>query len=66
MSKFKSEIAELSDEELAFEMIEITGEELSSLARAFEMIADLCAGKASDSTSSEAPLAAPLSSTTVH
>ena len=37
------QIPELSDEELAFEMIEITCDEMESLTRAFEMISDLCA-----------------------
>lgn len=42
MSKFDKELPELSDEELAFEMIEITCEDMDSLSRAFNMINDLC------------------------
>ena len=44
MKKIPSrDIPELTDEELAFEMIEITCDEMESLTRAFEMISDLCA-----------------------
>jgi len=42
MSKFDKDLPELSDEELAFEMIEITCDGMDSLARAFNMIDDLC------------------------
>ena len=42
MSKAKKEVPELTDEELAFEMLEITCDEMNSLAKAFEMISDLC------------------------
>jgi hypothetical protein len=42
MSKFDKELPELSDEELAFEMIEITCDDMDSLSRAFNMINDLC------------------------
>ncbi len=42
MSKAKSEVPELTDEELAFEMIEITCDEMNSLAKAFDMISNLC------------------------
>jgi len=38
-----SDLPELTDQELAFEMIEITCDEMESLTRAFEMISDLCA-----------------------
>ena len=33
---------ELTDEELAFEMIEVTSDEIESLARVFDMITNLC------------------------
>lgn len=42
MSKGEKDIPELTDEELAFEMIDITCDEMNSLAKAFDMIADLC------------------------
>lgn len=42
MSKAKKEVPELTDEELAFEMLEITCDEMNSLAKAFDMISDLC------------------------
>lgn len=42
MSKCEKELPELTDEEVAFEMIEITSDDMSSLARAFDMINDLC------------------------
>jgi hypothetical protein len=42
MSKVNKEVPELTDEELAFEMIEITCDEMNSLAKAFEMISALC------------------------
>jgi hypothetical protein len=42
MSKANKEVPELTDQELAFEMIEITCEEMNSLAKAFEMISALC------------------------
>jgi hypothetical protein len=42
MAKFDKDIPELTDEELAFEMIEITCDEMDSLTRAFTMINDLC------------------------
>ena len=42
MSKAKKEVPELTDEELAFEMLEITCEEMNSLAKAFDMISNLC------------------------
>ena len=42
MSKANKDVPELTDEELAFEMIEITCDEMNSLARAFEKIALVC------------------------
>ena len=42
MSKERKDVPELTDEEVAFEMIEITCDEMNSLAKAFEMISDLC------------------------
>lgn len=42
MSKEREDVPELTDEELAFEMLEITCDEMNSLAKAFEMISDLC------------------------
>ncbi len=42
MSKAKKEVPELTDQELAFEMIEITCEEMDSLTRAFEMLTNVC------------------------
>jgi hypothetical protein len=42
MSKANKDVPELTDEELAFEMVEITCDEMNSLAKAFDMISDLC------------------------
>ncbi len=42
MAKERKDVPELTDEELAFEMIEITCDEMDSLARAFDMLSDLC------------------------
>jgi hypothetical protein len=42
MAKERKDVPELTDEELAFEMLEITCDEMNSLAKAFEMISDLC------------------------
>jgi hypothetical protein len=42
MSKPEKELPELCDEDLAFEMIEITCDGIDSLTRAFNMIDDLC------------------------
>jgi hypothetical protein len=42
MSRERKDVPELTDEEAAFEMIEITCDEMNSLAKAFEMISDLC------------------------
>lgn len=42
MSKTIKDMPELTDEELAFEMIEITCEEMDSLTKAFEMISNVC------------------------
>jgi len=44
MSKFNKELPELTEEEVAFEMIEITSDDIDSLARAFSMITGLCRG----------------------
>ncbi len=43
MRKVNSEVPELTEEELAFEMIEVTCDEMDSLAKAFDMLSDLCA-----------------------
>lgn len=42
MRKQSPNISELTDEELAFEMIEVTSDELESLTRVFDMITNLC------------------------
>jgi hypothetical protein len=42
MSKVNRDVPELTDEELAFEMIEITCDEMNSLAKAFDMLSALC------------------------
>jgi hypothetical protein len=42
MSKANKDVPELTDQELAFEMIEITCDEMDSLARAFKMITNVC------------------------
>jgi hypothetical protein len=42
MSKERKDVPELTDEEVAFEMLEITCDEMNSLAKAFEMISNLC------------------------
>ena len=42
MRKTSPEIPELTDEQLATEMIELTCDDMESLTRAFEMISDLC------------------------
>ncbi len=42
MSKPGKDSPELSNEELAFEMIELASDGVDSLARAFNMINDLC------------------------
>jgi len=42
MSKPGKDSPELTDEELAFEMIELASDDVESLARAFNMINDLC------------------------
>jgi len=42
MPRVKTDLPELTDEELAFEMIEITCDEMDSLSRAFEMISKVC------------------------
>ena len=42
MAKERKDVPEMTDEELAFEMLEITCDEMNSLAKAFDMISDLC------------------------
>lgn len=42
MSKANKDVPELTDQELAFEMIEITCDEMDSLTRAFTMITNVC------------------------
>jgi hypothetical protein len=42
MRKQSPNTPELTDEDLAFEMIEVTSDEIQSLARVFDMISDLC------------------------
>ena len=42
MSKANKDVPELTDQELAFEMIEITCDEMDSLTRAFKMITTVC------------------------
>lgn len=42
MSKPGKDCSELTDEDLAFEMIELASDDVDSLARAFNMINDLC------------------------
>ena len=43
MKRQLPEVPELTEEELATEMIELTCEEMDSLSRAFGMISKLCA-----------------------
>jgi len=43
MKRQLPEVPELTEEELATEMIELTCEEMDSLSRAFDMISKLCA-----------------------
>lgn len=42
MAKVDDELLDMTDEQLAFEMIEITCDEMDSLTRALHMITDLC------------------------
>jgi len=42
MKRQLPEVPELTEEELATEMIELTCEEMDSLSRAFDMISRLC------------------------
>ncbi len=42
MRKQSPNSPELTDEELAFEMIEVTSDEIESLTRVFDMITNLC------------------------
>jgi hypothetical protein len=42
MAKVDDELLDLTEEQLAFEMIELTCDEMDSLSRALHMITDLC------------------------
>ncbi len=42
MAKVDDELLDLTEEQLAFEMIELTCEEMNSLSRALHMISDMC------------------------
>jgi hypothetical protein len=42
MAKFDEDLIEMSEQELAFEMIELTCEEMDSLTRAMLMISEMC------------------------
>ena len=42
MSKMNKDIAEVVEEQIAFEMIELATNDVESLARAFDMINELC------------------------
>jgi hypothetical protein len=42
MAKVDDELIDLTEEQLAFEMIELTCDEMDSLSRALNMISDLC------------------------
>jgi hypothetical protein len=42
MAKVDDELLDLTEEQLAFEMIELTCDEMDSLSRALHMISDLC------------------------
>jgi hypothetical protein len=42
MAKVDDELLDMSEEQLAFEMIELTCDEMDSLTRALHMITDLC------------------------
>lgn len=42
MSKMNKDIAEVVEEQIAFELIELATNDVESLARAFDMINDLC------------------------
>ena len=43
MAKVDKDLIEMAEQELAFEMIELTCDEMDSLTRAMLMISDLCA-----------------------
>jgi hypothetical protein len=58
MKRQLPEVPELTEEELATEMIELTCEEMDSLSRAFDMISKLCAelqGQVSSERAEEIP-----------
>jgi hypothetical protein len=58
MKRQLPEVPELTEEELATEMIELTCEEMDSLSRAFNMISKLCAelqGQVSSERAEEIP-----------
>jgi len=42
MAKVDDELLDLTEEQLAFEMIEVTCDEMDSLTRVLHMITDLC------------------------
>jgi hypothetical protein len=42
MAKVDDELLDMTEEQLAFEMIELTCDEMDSLTRALHMITDLC------------------------
>lgn len=48
MRKSIKDMTELTDEELAFEMIEVTCDEMGSLTKVFQMLNDLCATLATE------------------
>lgn len=48
MRKSNREITELNDEELAFEMLEVTCDEMDSLTKVFHMLNDLCSTLAAE------------------
>ena len=58
MKKYPTDSDNLTEEEMATEMIELTCDEMGSLARAFTMLSDLCAELQAE-IDSEAPLRIP-------
>lgn len=48
MRKSIKDLTELTDEELAFEMLEVTCDEVGSLTKVFHMLNDLCATLATE------------------
>jgi hypothetical protein len=58
MRKYPTDSDNLSEEEMATEMIELTCDEMGSLAKAFTMLSRLCAELQAD-IDSEAPLSIP-------